>query len=216
MKLKKKIKYKIKIKDMKIPNLLNYFSKIRKGLNFFFGRSYNYKLYYKKNYKVNNNIFLDFFYNINRILFFNKFKVLNYKILSYKYKLKFKRYNYLNKIEGLSSFKSFLNNFIKLNGFSNRLKRIKSKKRIKMARKSVSINFKSLFSFIFYFFLNKFNIIIDVYNKRNLNLIYLIKILKKHKNKRLKYKYRNQNIKKYKYDYMFRFKSKKIYKKKKN
>jgi ribosomal protein S2 len=213
IKLKKKIIYKIQIKDIKLPKFYDYYSEIKKSLNFFFGRSYNYKLFFKNNNNVRDNLFLDLFYDKNKILFFNKFKVLNYKILSYKYRIKFKRYKLLRKINGVSSFKSFLNNFIKLGGLIGRTKRIKIKKRINIARKRVSISFKNFFVFIFFFFLNKFNIIIDNYNVKNLNLLYLIKIYKNYKNKKLKYK--NKPIKKYKFDYMFRYKSKKIYKRRK-
>jgi hypothetical protein len=196
-----------------MPYFLNYYSKVKTSLNFFLGRSYNYKLFPKKKIINIDNLFLDLFYNVNRILFFNKFKVLNYRNLAYKYRLKFKRYKLLRKIEGISSFKSFLNNFIKFSGLLNRVKRIKIKKRIKIARKSVSINFKFFFNFIFFFFLNKFNIVIDSYNRRNFNLFYLIKIYKNYKNK--KFKYRNRQIRKYKINYIFRYKSKKIYKRKK-
>jgi hypothetical protein len=213
IKLKKKLIYKIRIKDIKIPQIMNYYKDVRRGLNFFFGRSYNYKLFQKSDESSDDNVFLDFFYNINKILLYNRFKVLNYKNLSYKYRLKFKRYRLLNKIEGISFFKSFLNNFIKLSNSSNRVKRIRIKKRMKIARRQISVNFKSFFRFIFFFYLNKFNIIIDSYNKRKFNLFYLIKICKNYKSKKLKY--RNRIIKKYKYDYVFRYKSKKIFKKKK-
>lgn len=213
IKLKKKLIYKVRIKDIKIPKFFNYYSEIKKGLNFFFGRSYNYKLFLKNNNNYKNNLFLDLFYNKNKILLFNKFKVLNYKVLSYKYRIRFKRSNLLRKINGISSFKSFLNNFIKLGGLVNRTKRIKIKKRIKIARRRVSISFRRFFIFIFFFYLNKFNIIIDSYNKKHFNLLYLVKIYKNYKNK--KFKYRNRPLKKYKFDYMFRYKSKKIYKRKK-
>jgi ribosomal protein S2 len=217
IKLKKNVEYKINIKNMLIPNFVDYFSKVKNSLKFFFGRSYNNRLYRKKKELKGYNNFLDPYYDINKILFYNKLKVLNYKILSYKYRIKFKRYNILEKIEGVSSFKSFLNNFIKLNGFVSRKKRIKLKKRIKIARKRVPLNFKRFFSFIFFFFLNKFNIIIDSYNKQNFNLIYLLQISK---NYRKKYRHRNinkhLNLKKYRSNYVFRYKSKKIYKKKKS
>lgn len=212
IKLKKKMKYKINIKDMKIPNFMNYYTKVKGGLNFFFGRSYNYQLYLKKKELKDEYAFLDMFYDVNKKLLYNKFKVLNYKLLSRKYKIKYKRYNFLDKIEGLSSFKSFLNNFVKLNGFTSRKKRIKIKKRIKMARKYVTQSFKFFFIFIFFFFLNKFNIVIDSY-KRSFNLIYLFQLYKK--NKKRKYKNRKKNINKYLYHYLFRYKSKKIYKKRK-
>jgi hypothetical protein len=200
---------------MTIPNFFDYYERVKKGLNFFFGRSYNYRLHSKKKEIKNNDLFFDLFYDVNKILFYNRFKVLNYKNLSCKYKIKYKRYHILNKIEGLSSFKSFINNFIRLNGFTTRKKRIKIKKRIKMARKYVSQSFKLFFTFIFFYFLNKFNIVIDCYNgyKKNLNLNYLFQIFKNTKKKR--YKYRNRNMSKYKYNYIFRYKSKKIYKKRK-
>lgn len=215
IKLKKKLIYKIYITNMSIPYFINYYTELKKGLNLFFGRSYNYKLFWKINKKIKsyNKIFLDKFYNTNKIFFYNRLKVLNYKILVYKYRLKFKRFKFLDKIQGISLFKSFLNNFIKLNGLINKKKRIRIKKRIKRGRRPVSKYFKSFFKFIFFFFLNKFNIIIDIYNRKNGNLLYLMKIFKNFKKKR--FKYRNRYIKKYKYDYMFRFKSKKIYKRKK-
>jgi len=83
-----------------------------------------------------------------------------------------------------------------------------------MARKYVSKYFKSFFAFIFFFYLNKFNIIIDTY-KRNCNLIYLFKIFKNSKKKRYTYRKQNKNAIKFRYDYIFRYKSKKIYKKRK-
>jgi len=217
VKLKKKINYRININDIEIPNSVNYYSKIKKGLNFFFGRSYTSRLYLKKKEKKNDNIFLDLFYDVNKIFLYNRFKVLNYAVLSYKYKIKFKRYKYLNKIEGLSSFKSFINNFVKLNGFINKKKRIKIKKRIKMARKYVTKGFKLFFVFIFFYYLNKFNIIIDTYKQR-FNLASLFQIYKNTKKKRFKYKYRKNKLylSKYKYNYIFKYKSKKIYKKKKS
>jgi len=217
IKLKKKIKYNIKLKDLQIPNYLNYFTGIKKGLNFFFGRSFNFKLISKNNNLKREKIVYDSFYDVNKIFFFNRLKVLNYKMLSYKYRLKFKRYKYLSRIEGVSSFKSFLNNFVRFNTFFSRSKRIKIKKRIRMARKSVSKNFKFFFHFIFFFFLNKFNIIIDSYNNENYNILNIIRIFKNFKKKKSKYKkkYKNINERKFKYDYIFRFKSKKIYKKKK-
>jgi len=102
--------YKINVKDLIIPNFFDYYKITRAGLNFFFGRSYNHKLSKKKKELMDNNIFLDMFYDLNKIFFFNKFKVLNYKLLSRKYRIKYKRYDFVNKIEGLTSFKSFLNN----------------------------------------------------------------------------------------------------------
>jgi hypothetical protein len=206
----------VSIKKFKIPNILDYYSKINKGLNFYFGRSYTSRLFLKKKELKTENIFLDLFYDVNKIFIYNRFKVLNYKILSRKYKIKFKRSNILEKIEGLSSFKSFINNMVKLNGFTNRKKRIKIKKRMKMARKYVSKSFKFFFVFIFFFFLNKFNIIIDSYKKK-FNLTYLFQIYKNSRKKQYKYKYRKNNFysSKYKYNYIFRYKSKKIYKKRK-
>jgi hypothetical protein len=53
---------------------------------------------------------------------------------------------------------------------------------------------------------------IDSYNKKRYNILYLIKISKNYKNRR--FKYSNKFVKKYNYDYVFRFKSKKIYKRK--
>jgi hypothetical protein len=206
----------VSIKKFKIPNIVDYYSKINKGLNFYFGRSYTSRLFLKKKELKTQNIFLDLFYDVNKIFIYNRFKVLNYKILSRKYKIKFKRSNILEKIEGLSSFKSFINNMVKLNGFTNRKKRIKIKKRMKMARKYVSKSFKLFFVFIFFFFLNKFNIIIDSYKKK-FNLTYLFQIYKNSRKKQYKYKYRKNNFhsSKYKYNYIFRYKSKKIYKKRK-
>jgi len=214
IKLKKKLIYKIYIKDIKIPYYVNYYTDIKKGLNFFFGRSYNFNLFFKniKKIKNYNKFFLDDFYSTQKIFFYNKLKVLSYKISSYKNRLKFRRYELLNRIEGISSFKSFLNNSIKLNGLLNRKKRIKIKRRFKRAKRAVSKSFKFFFSYIFFFFLNKFNIMIDSYNKKRYNILYLIKISKNYKNRR--FKYSNKFVKKYNYDYVFRFKSKKIYKRK--
>ena len=209
IKLKKKIKYRINLKKIKIPNFLNYFTEIKKGLNFFFGRSYNFKLL-KKSEDIDNNLNFDFFYNRNKVLLYNKFKVLKYMYLSYKYKIKYKRSHFVEKIEGVTLFKSFLNNFIRLKGIQKKFKRIKVKKRSKIKKKQVSKNFKSFFYFIFFFYLNKFNIIIDSYKNNFANLHYLIKI--KNINKKL---YKDKKIKKYKISYMFRFKSKKLYKRKK-
>jgi hypothetical protein len=105
---------------------------------------------------------------------------------------------------------------VKLNGFTNRRRRIKNKKRMKMARKYVSKSFKLFFIFIFFFFLNKFNIIIDSYKKK-FNLTYLFQIYKNSRKKQFKYKNKKNNFhsSKYKYNYIFRYKSKKIYKKRK-
>ena len=131
IKLKKKIKYRINLKKIKIPNFLNYFTEIKKGLNFFFGRSYNFKLL-KKSEDIDNNLNFDFFYNRNKVLLYNKFKVLKYMYLSYKYKIKYKRSHFVEKIEGVTLFKSFLNNFIRLKGIQKKFKRIKVKKRSKI------------------------------------------------------------------------------------
>jgi hypothetical protein len=103
--------------------------------------------------------------------------------LSYKYKIKFKRSHFVEKIEGVTLFKSFLNNFIRLKGIQKKFKRIKVKKRSKIKKKQISKNFKSFFYFIFFFYLNKFNIIIDCYKNNFANLHYLIKKKKKKKKK---------------------------------
>jgi len=214
--LKKNINYKVSIKNLKIPNFLDYYSKVNKGLNFYFGRSYTSRLFLKKKELKTEKIFFDLFYDVNKIFIYNKFKVLNYKKLSRKYKIRFKRYNTLQKIEGLSSFKSFINNMVRLNGFTNRRKRIKIKKRMKMARRYVSKSFKLFFVFIFFFYLNKFNIKINS-NRRKFNLSYIFQIYKNSRKKQYKYKNRKNNFysSKYKYNYIFRYKSKKIYKKRK-
>ena len=68
--------------------------------------------------------------------------------MSYKFRIKFKRKFLLNKIEGISVFKSFLNNFIRLSDFSAKnFKRAIVKKRIKMERKKVPLNFRNLYTF---------------------------------------------------------------------
>lgn len=82
-----------------------------------------------------------------------------------------------------------------------------------MSRRKVTINFKSFFYFIFFYYLNKFNVVIDSYNRQNYNLYSLVNIFKFDKKIR-KYKYRNINTdmftKKLKYSYIFRYKSKKF------
>jgi hypothetical protein len=111
-------------------------------------------------------------------------------------------------------FKSFLNNLIRLKGVPKRFKRIKVKKRIRMERKKISKNFKSFFSFIFFFYLNKFNIIIDYYKKKVGNLHSLIKInnISRKEMKMYGKNVKIEEVKKYKISYMYRFKSKKLYK----
>lgn len=180
---------------------------MKKGLNFFFGRSYNFKLLKKNNVIISNNTNLDYYYNRNKIMLYNKMKVLKYIYSSYKYKIKFKRSVFRKKIEGITLFKSFLNNFIKLKGISLRFKRIKIKKRFKMERRKIPKKFKSFFYFIFLFYLSKFNIIIDSYYKKNFSFNFLIKYYNSFINKKKE--------KKFKFTYIFRYKSKRIYKKKK-
>src|SRR6185369_16799193 len=154
----------------------------------------------------------------------------------------FKRKHLLNKIEGVSVFKSFLNNFIRLSDFSvKKFKSVMVKKRIKMERKKIPLSFKHFYSFIFFFYLNKFNIMIDSFINNNINLFYLVRLYKQkkkkklyYKNKFLKKKKKKKKIKKkkrqlyykkkflektkginsfdYKYVYSFRYKSKKLYK----
>jgi len=119
---------------------------------------FNKKMEIKKDF-----VFFDSFYDLNKTFIYNRLKVLNYRNLLFKYRLRFRRYKFLKKIEGIALFKSFLNNFIKLSGFYNRKKFIRRKKRIKMVRKSISDNFKSFFYFIFFYFINKFKIVIDCY-----------------------------------------------------
>lgn len=208
--------YVLKIKNLKIPSFLNFFLDVKRGLKFFFGRSYNYGLYYKYK-KNNNNIFLDLFYNINKIYIYNRLKVLNYKNLLYKYRFKYRRYDKLYKIEGLSMFKSFLNNFIKFNGLLKKKKRIRRKKRIKMGRKKISNCFKPFFHFLFFFYLNKFSIVVDTYNKQNYNLLNIVKLYEEDKNKKSKEEKKeiDLNLIKYKFFYIFRYKSIKKFKKKK-
>jgi hypothetical protein len=181
---------------------------MKKGLNLFFGRSYNFKLLKKNNIIISNNTNLDYFYNRNKIMLYNKMKVLKYIYSSYKYRIKFKRSVSNKKIEGITLFKSFLNNFIKLKGIPLRFKKIKIKKRFKMERRKISKKFKSFFYFIFFFYLNKFNIIIDSYHKNNFGFNHLIKLYNSYVNKKKE--------KRFKFTYMFRYKSKRIYKKKKS
>jgi len=191
---------------------MNYPSDVKRGSNFYFGRSYNFRLLKKKttlNYNNMNFDNYDKFYDLNKLNLYYRLKVLNYRNLLYKYRIKFRRSKHSNKVESVGNFKSFLNNFIKLKGFSKRFKRIKIRKRIKIERRKVSKNFKQFFHFVFFFFLNKFNIMIDSYNRNKQSLYHLIKIVKKYKNRRTKH------IRKYKFTYMFRYKSKKIYKRKK-
>lgn len=220
MKIKKKIKYKIDLEKIILPHFVNSFLDLRNGLNFFFGRSHPFKLSRKKKEIANRYFFFDHFYDIHKKYIYNRLNVLNYKNLSYKYRIKFRRYKLLNKIEGISSFKSFLNNFIRLSDYTRRFKRIKVKKRIKMERKKISINFRFFFYFYFFFYLNKFNIIIDSYNRKNFNLHYLIRVYKRYKKKTftrryIKYENKDINMKKYGFFYVFRYKSKKLYKRRK-
>jgi len=127
---------------------------------------------------------------------------------SSKYKIKFKRSSSIEKIEGIALFKSFLNNFIKLKGIPKKFKRIKIKKRSYIERKKIPRSFQSFFYFIFFFYLNKFNIIIDSYNKKGHSLLNLVKLYNY-------YNY-NKNKKKPKLNYIFRFKSKKLFRRRKN
>jgi hypothetical protein len=209
IKLKKKLKYKINLKNIKIPSFFNYYKGTKFGLNFFFGRSYNFSLFYKKMELKKNLIFFDSFYDSNKMYIYNRLKVLNYRNLFFKYRLKYKRYKFLRKIEGLSLFKSFLNNFIKLSGFYSRKKFIRRKKRIKVIRKSISYNFKEFFHFIFFYYLNKFKIIIDYYKSQRFNIFDLIQISNKLNIKTFNKKNLNEN--KYKFSYIFKYKSKKLY-----
>jgi hypothetical protein len=181
---------------------------MKKGLNLFFGRSYNFKLLKKNNIIINNNTNLDYYYNRNKIMLYNKMKVLKYIYSSYKYKIKFKRSVFNKKIEGITLIKSFLNNFIKLKRIPLRFKRIKIKKRFKMERKKIAKKFKPFFYFIFFFYLNKFNIIIDSYHKKLFSFNNLIKFYNSYTNKKKE--------KRYKFSYVFKYKSKKIYKKRKS
>jgi hypothetical protein len=183
---KKKLIYKINIKKIFLPNVINNYKSLNNGFNFFFGRSAFLKFSKKqKDINMENDDFIyDKFYDLNKIFIYNKFNVLNYKNFSYKYRIKFKRKSFLNKIEGISLFKSFLNNFIRLNDFSaKKFKRTIIKKRIKMERKKIPVSFKHFYSFIFFFYLNKFNIMIDSFIHNNINLHYLVRLYKKKKKK---------------------------------
>jgi hypothetical protein len=218
IKLKKKLTYNIKIRDIIIPSYMDYYTKVKISLNFFLGRSHPFYLFLKFNKESNsyNNNFIDSFYGVNKIFIYNKLKILNYKRLARKYRLKYRRYNKLNKIEGLSLFKSFLNNSIKYNGLFNRRKRIRNKRRIRMGRRNVSINFKKFFNFIFFYFLNQFVFLVDVYSRRNLNFLNLISVSDRKSKKYMRNNKNNLNIdkkiKKYKYFFIFKYKSKKIFK----
>ena len=224
VKLKKKLIYKINVKKIFLPNVINNYKNFNYGLNFLFGRDVNSKLSLKKRDIdiENNNFIYDNFYDLNKNFIYNKLNVLNYKNLSYKYRIKFKRNFFLNKIEGISVFKSFLNNFIRLSDFSvKKFKRAIIKKRIKMERKKVPLTFRNLYAFIFFFYLNKFNIMIDSFIYNNINLHYLVRLYKKKKKKLLYYnnkfleKNKDINSFDYKHIYAFRYKSKKLYKWKK-
>jgi hypothetical protein len=192
------------------------FLELKNSFNFFFLRSHTYRLSNRKDKKEKNSLFFDKFYDINKKFIYNKFKVLSLKLLSRKYKMKYKRSNFSQKIKGLSLFKSFLNNYIKLTKPFKPFKRIKNRRRIELNRKKVTINFRNFFYFIFFFYLNKFNIVIDSYNRKNFSIYYLVRLFK-FKNKRKKFKYNNINtdmfLKKLRFIYLFRYKSKKLYKK---
>jgi ribosomal protein S2 len=224
VKFKKKMIYKINVKKIFLPNIINNYKNLNNGLFFFFGRSAQLKLSLKqKEIDIENNAFIyDNFYDLNKNHIYNKLNVLNYKNFSYKYRIKFKRKHFLNKIEGVSVFKSFLNNFIRLNDFSaKKFKRTIIKKRLKMERKKVPSSFRSFYYFIFFFYLNKFNIIIDSFIYNNINLHYLVRLYKQRKKIKLHYKDKilekkeKINYLNYKYTYFFRYKSKKLYKWKK-
>jgi hypothetical protein len=214
-KKKKKLIYKFNLKKVIIPKYVNEYRGLKFGFKFFLSRSSSFKLFFKKDHE-DSEIF-DQFYDLSKRFIYNRLKVLNYKILSKKFKLKYRRRVKLNKIEGLSAFKSFLNNLIKLYRPLRRFKRLKIKKRIRMEKRQVSSSFKSLYYFIYFFFLNKFNIVIDSYYKKSLNLYYLVRIFKSYKKRKYRYKYKNLNIdmfsKKLRYFYVFRYKSKKIFRK---
>lgn len=215
---KKKKKYKLNLERMLIPNFENNKFKFKSFLRFFFGRSYLFSLSLpkKNNFLKDKLRNYDDFYSLKAKWIYNRINVTYYKSLSYKYKIRFKRRSILNKIEGLSVFKSFLNNYIKLVDRSNSriYKRIKVKRRVKLDRKKVGISFKFFFYFIFFFYLNKFNIIIDSYNRKNFSLPHLVKLFKQFKIKR---KYINKNVpfNKYIFSYVFRYKSKKKFRRRK-
>lgn len=203
---------------MLIPNFENNKFRFKSFMRFFFGRSHLFSLsLFKENRFLKDKLRnYDDFYNSYSRLLYNRINATHYKNLAYKYRIRYKRRSILNKIEGLSIFKSFLNNYIKLVNRSNSRmhKRIKVKKRIKLDRKKVSISFKFFFHFIFFFYLNKFNIIIDSYNRKNYSLHHIVKIFKQFKMKR---KYINKNVafNKYIFSYVFRYKSKKTFRRKK-
>lgn len=211
---KKKLNYKINLKNFKLPTFLNYYKDITKGLNFFFLRSYNFKLLKKYNIPIIKNSSLDNFYRRNKILLYHKFKSLKYKRLARKYKIKYKRSVYLDKIRGVALFKSFLNNFIRLRKKTKRYNRIKVKKRRRLEKKKISRSFSPFFYFLFIFYLNKFNIVIDFYRKKMFYLQNIIKLKVKNK-KNLKNIQSWRGRRKEKDILMFRLKSKKIYKRKK-
>jgi hypothetical protein len=87
VKLKKKVKNKISVKNMRILNYVDYFGEVNKGLYFFFGRSHKFRLLKKKSV-FNNNFNFDKFYNVNKFLLYNKLKVFTYSLLAKKYKLR--------------------------------------------------------------------------------------------------------------------------------
>jgi hypothetical protein len=212
--------YKINVKKIYLPNIINNYKSLNNGFFFFFGRGSHLKLSlkHKKTNVENNNFVYDKFYDLNKNYIYNKFNVLNYKNFSYKYRIKFKRKHFLNKIEGVSLFKSFLNNFIRLSDFSvKKFKRVTLKKRIKMERRKIPLTFQPFYSFIFFFYLNKFKIMIDSFINNNINLHYLVRLYKKKKRqlyykKKILEKTKSINSFDYKYVYLFRYKSKKIYK----
>ena len=217
IKRKKKV-YKLNLERMLIPNFENNKFKFKSFLRFFFGRSYLFSLsLFRKNTFLKDKLRnYDDFYNLYSHVIYNRINATHYKRLSFKYRIKFKRRSILNKIEGVSVFKSFLNNYIKLVNRSNSriYKRIKVKKRIKLDRKKVSMTFRFFFNFIFFFYLNKFNIIIDSYNKKNFSIYHLVKIFKQFKIKR-KYINKNVSFNKYTFSYVFRYKSKKAFRRRK-
>jgi hypothetical protein len=210
------------IKYIKMPFFINEYLGFRNSFGFFSGRAHTFKLFLKKDFKGKNKSFFDQFYDFNKNFIYNKIKVLNYKNLSYKYRLKYKRRIKSNKINGLISIKSFLNNYIKLinpYSYARRYKRIKRKNRIKMERKRVSKNFKPFFYFIFFFFLNKFNVVLDTYNKQNFNLHNIVRLAKFSEKRKYKQLYKNKeekmSLNKFRLFYIFRYKNKILYNKKK-
>lgn len=209
--LKKKINYNINLKNFKLPTFFNYYKDITKGLNFFFLRSYNFKLLQKHNIAIIRNSSLDNFYRRNKILLYHKFKALKYKRLARRYRIKYRRSVYLNRIQGVALFKSFLNNLIRLKKKIKRYNRIKVKKRKRLEKRKISKSFSPFFYFLFFFYLNKFNIVIDFYRKKMFYLQNIIKLkMKKRKNFKDLQTWRGRRKEK---DFlMFRLKSKKIYK----